>query len=158
MQARNYLGELRQLVGPRSLIVAGGCVIVRDAAGRVLLHRRADSGVWDVIGGAMEPGETFEQTARREVHEEIGVELGDLEIIEFYSGQGFFHTYPNGDQVYHVGAAFQAREMRGQLQPDKREVAELGLFSLGALPTPLEDGARHLLERLRLRDASGRVA
>jgi 8-oxo-dGTP pyrophosphatase MutT (NUDIX family) len=155
MQARHYLEALRQAVGKRPLIVAGACVIVRDSAERVLLHRRTDTGWWDLIGGSMEPGETFEQTARREVREEIGVELGDLEVVEIYSGQDFFHTYPNGDQVYHVGAAFQTRELRGRLRPDEREVAELRFFPLDGLPTPLKDSARHHLDRLRQRERSG---
>lgn len=82
MGAREYLDELRAAVGKRPLIVAGACVIVRDNAGRVLLHRRRDDGSWDVIGGSMEPGETFEQTVRREARKEIGVELGALEVLE----------------------------------------------------------------------------
>jgi 8-oxo-dGTP pyrophosphatase MutT (NUDIX family) len=122
---------------------------VRDTDGRVLLHRRADSGVWDLIGGSMEPGETFEETVRREVREEIGVELGELELFEFYSGPEFFHTYPNGDQAYHVGAAFQAREIHGEVRLDASEVLELRYFSLGELPEPITHGARGTLERLR---------
>jgi 8-oxo-dGTP pyrophosphatase MutT (NUDIX family) len=99
VEAKGYLEELRLVVGKRPLIVPGACVMIRDAGGRVLLHRRADNGAWDLIGGSMEPGETFEQTARREVHEEIGVTLGELELVEVYAGDAFFHTYPNGDQV-----------------------------------------------------------
>jgi ADP-ribose pyrophosphatase YjhB (NUDIX family) len=95
----------------------------------------------------MEPGETFEQTARREVREEIGVELGALEVVEVYSGPEFFHTYPNGDQAYHVGVAFQTRDVRGELQSDEHEVDEVEFFSLNALPSPLNKNARHFLER-----------
>src|ERR1700736_4737828 len=105
MSAGDYLQSLRAALGKRPLIVAGACVIIRDARGRVLLQRRRDDRSWDLTGGSMESGETFEQTVRREAREEIGVELGALELIELYSGPEFFHTYPNGDQVYHVGAA-----------------------------------------------------
>src|SRR5215831_14004751 len=103
--AREYLSDLRQAVGNRPLIVAGACVIVRDGEGRVLLEHRGDDGTWDLVGGSMEPGETFEQTVRREAREEIGIEIGALEVFEVYSGRDFFHEYPNGDQVYHVGVA-----------------------------------------------------
>ena len=152
MASRGYVEELRRAVGQRPLIVPGACVAIRDDLGRVLLHRRADSGVWDVIGGSMEPGETFEQTARREVREEIGVELGELELVEVYSGAAFFHTYPNGDQVHHVGVAFQAREVFGQLELDPTEVLEVEFFALDALPTLLQRGARQHLETLYHRD------
>src|ERR1700730_14361640 len=97
----------------------------------------------------MEPGETFEQTVRREAREEIGFELGALELLELYSGPDFFHTYPNGDQVYHVGAAFQARDECGEAKIDRHEVEEVEFFSLDALPVPLKESATHHLERLR---------
>ena len=152
MPAGGYLGELRAAVGTRALIVPGACVAIRDNAGRVLLHRRTDDGTWDLIGGSMEPGETFEDTARREVREEIGVELGDLERLEVYSGPAFFHTYPSGDEVYHVGVAFLTRDMRGELRPDPAEVAELEFFPLDALPAPLQRSARQHLDEIRRRE------
>jgi 8-oxo-dGTP pyrophosphatase MutT (NUDIX family) len=127
--------------------VPGACALIRDTAGRVLLHRRRDDASWDLIGGSMELGETFEQTVRREVREEIGVELGALEILEVYSGPDFFHRYPNGDEVYHVGVAFQTREVRGPLRPDAQEVDELRFFPLDALPSQLKPSARQHLQR-----------
>ena len=50
-----------------------------DGAGRLLLHKRSaacrdEQGRWDVGGGSMEFGETFEEAVRREVREEYGVE------------------------------------------------------------------------------------
>lgn len=45
---------------------------------RVLLARRAVAplrGYWDVVGGFVEPGETADQAARREVREELGVDV-----------------------------------------------------------------------------------
>lgn len=144
-----YVEELRALVGRRPLVLAGACVIVLDDDGRVLLHRRADSGAWDIMGGAMEPGETFEQTARRELREETGLEAGALSLLQVYSGPAFFHRYPNGDEVFHVGAAFITRDVRGEPDPDPREVRELRAFDLDALPDPLDPLARTYLERLR---------
>ena len=152
MPPGGYVEDLRRTVGTRVLIVPGACVAIRDNTGRVLLHRRTDDGSWDLIGGSMEPGETFEETARREVLEEIGVELGDLEPLEVYSGPAFFHTYPSGDAVYHVGVAFQTREMRGEPRPDPAEVAELEFFPLDVLPSPLQRSARHHLEEIQRRE------
>ena len=39
---------------------------------------RAHSGQWALPGGRLDPGETAEQAGRREVSEEIGLELGHV--------------------------------------------------------------------------------
>ena len=60
------------------------CVLVRDGKG-LLAHRHPARvlypDVWDVPGGHIEPGETPEQAARRELAEEIGVKVLDLEPV-----------------------------------------------------------------------------
>ncbi len=50
--------------------------IARDAAGRLLLIRRANppaAGTWSLAGGRVEPGETWEAAVVRELHEETGL-------------------------------------------------------------------------------------
>ena len=52
--------------------------ILLDAAGRVLLARRAIEpfrGFWDTPGGFTAPGESLEECVRRELREEAGVEI-----------------------------------------------------------------------------------
>jgi 8-oxo-dGTP diphosphatase len=76
---------------PRS---AAGVLVVRGDD--VLLLRRAHRpriGFLDVPGGFMEANESFEQCARRELHEETGLTMGRLELLgmfwDTYSLQGF---------------------------------------------------------------------
>ena len=68
-------------------------VVLRDAAGRVLLARRQGAafadGLWGLPGGRVEDSEPLEAAARREVREEIGVELinpGVLGVARFEVG------------------------------------------------------------------------
>lgn len=76
----DYIMDLRKVVGARPLIVPGSVVFVYDHEGRVLLHRRGDNGCWGFPGGVMELGESFEDTARREVFEETGLLVGELTL------------------------------------------------------------------------------
>lgn len=61
--------------------VAVGVLI--DAGGRFLLSSRPPgkvyAGAWEFPGGKIEPGETVEQALRRELHEELGIEIGVAE-------------------------------------------------------------------------------
>jgi 8-oxo-dGTP pyrophosphatase MutT (NUDIX family) len=146
-----YVEDLRALVGQRPLILAGADVLPINAAGRVLLHLRADNPEWGLIGGSMEPGESFEDTARRELREEIGLEAGALTPFCVYSGPAFVYRYPNGDVAFHVGVVFLVRELLGtpHLKPD--EALEVRYFHLDALPAALTPGAREVLARYRAR-------
>ena len=63
-------------------VVAGA---IFDARGRVLLARRdgprEHAGLWEFPGGKVEPGETPLQALARELHEEIGIRIGDAEPL-----------------------------------------------------------------------------
>lgn len=64
-------------------------VFLVDADGAVLLLRgcdpaRSDAGFWWFTpGGGIDPGETAEAAARREVGEETGLDVGDLGAVVF---------------------------------------------------------------------------
>src|SRR5262245_19970275 len=65
-------------------------VILVDHEGRVLMQLRDDNpkimypNHWGLTGGAGLPGETPEQAARREVTEETGMTLGDMQPFRAY--------------------------------------------------------------------------
>jgi ADP-ribose pyrophosphatase YjhB (NUDIX family) len=65
-------------------IPAASIAVFRD--GKVLLALRAQPRLWSLPGGRIEPGETAEQAALRELHEEVGVEAeivaraGEIEV------------------------------------------------------------------------------
>jgi ADP-ribose pyrophosphatase YjhB (NUDIX family) len=64
--------------GAKPLPAVGVGGIVFDDQGRVLLIRRGQppaKGQWSLPGGRMEPGETMQQTCRREYWEETGLSI-----------------------------------------------------------------------------------
>lgn len=78
----NYIKEMRKLVGHAPLMVIGCGVIIENDKGQILLQKRRDNGCWAILGGAMEMGEKLTETAKREVLEEAGIEIGELELLE----------------------------------------------------------------------------
>jgi 8-oxo-dGTP diphosphatase len=73
-----------------SIEVAAGLVF-RD--GKVLITRRHPEdhlgGLWEFPGGKREPGETFEECLKRELAEELGIEVEVEELLESLK-----HAYP----------------------------------------------------------------
>jgi 8-oxo-dGTP diphosphatase len=63
-------------------VVAG---ILRDAGGRILLAQRPPgkhlAGLWEFPGGKCELGELPEHALRRELHEELGIDIGAIEKL-----------------------------------------------------------------------------
>ncbi|GHE46049.1 DNA mismatch repair protein MutT [Streptomyces longispororuber] len=57
---------------PAAHAAVGAGVVVTDGRGRVLLGLARD-GVWELPGGKLDPGESFEQAAVRELREETGL-------------------------------------------------------------------------------------
>ncbi len=147
-----YLRELRSLIGTRPIILAGACVVLEDEAGRILLQRRTDDGRWGLPGGMMEPGEALDETARRELREEAGLEAGRLTLFHVFSGREVYHRYPNGDEVYNVIAAFHGQAPKAAPRPDQIENSEVRYYPPDALPEDLS------LDRVVIREFLRRKA
>jgi ADP-ribose pyrophosphatase YjhB (NUDIX family) len=114
----------------------------------VLLQLRRDGRYWSLPGGALEPGESLEDTARRELLEETGLAAKNLRLLTVCSGPQCDHTYPNGDRIHNVVAIYLALGVEGELRPDPEEGLELRYFSRHALPE-MPASSRHMLARAR---------
>ena len=72
---------------PKAPFITTDCVIF-DGDARVLLIRRKNEpfkGDYALPGGFIDIGETTEAACRREVREEVGLELGRLALVGVYS-------------------------------------------------------------------------
>lgn len=67
--------------------------VIRDDAGRVLVAQRLPhqhlAGLWEFPGGKLEPGETLAEGMRREIREELGVDVEALQPLMRVE-----HAYP----------------------------------------------------------------
>lgn len=141
-----YVGELRRILGHRPLMFVAVPVLIFDDQNRVLLQLRADDHTWCLPGGYMELDESTIETARREIREETGLEVGSLSLFNVYSGKEFFKEFPNGDQVFTVSVVYFTNDVQGKIIPDAQEGLELGYFSFKDLPTALSSHARTIIE------------
>jgi NAD+ diphosphatase len=105
---------------------------------------RAGSG-WGLPGGFIEPGEQPLEALKRELREEIGLEVDNLEI---FAARSF--KKPRQIEILFRGCA------NGSVQPQSVEVERAGWFSLTSLPTGLPRDQRRLVESAVLVGANQR--
>jgi 8-oxo-dGTP diphosphatase len=107
---------------------AGG--LVHDTRGAIVLvrvGRTSAGGSWFTPGGLLEPGERTDDGLRREVREEVGLELADPALTRIVH-----ETVTDGNRARHgYFAQFIVRARSTELQPD-HEVIEARWFD--ALP------------------------
>lgn len=123
--------------GKPVVVQTGASIIVEDAQGRILMQQRQDDGTWSYPGGRVEIGETTEQAARREVLEESGLRVGDMQLFGVFSGEQLHHIYPDGNEVWGVDIVYVSRDYTGTLQPHDGEAAALGFYPIDRLPQPI---------------------
>ena len=100
-----YYKYLRQYIGHQPIILPGAVVILLNEYNEVLLQKRNDGG-YGLPGGLMEMGESLEETAKREVLEETGLEVDELELLGVFSGADYYLKMNNGDELYSVTAVY----------------------------------------------------
>jgi 8-oxo-dGTP diphosphatase len=108
----------------------GAATVVVDDSGRVLLVKHSYGELnWELPGGGGEAGESAEETARREMREEVGVELLAMRLASVYWD-------PQSEARHFV---FRARTAGTPRVADPSEITEVGLFTPDALPRPISD-------------------
>jgi 8-oxo-dGTP diphosphatase len=117
---------------PRPSVTADAVVVSGTRSPKVLLIRRKGepfAGMWAIPGGFVEMDETLGATARRELREETGLEVGAMEQLHTFGDPG---RDPRGRVI---SVVYLARAIADQLRPKASDdAAELAWHSLAKLP------------------------
>lgn len=129
---------------PNSLVVAASAVVT-DGEGRILLQRRADSGLWALPGGGMEMADSLPGAAVREVKEETGLDVEITGLVGTYTDPRHIIAYSDGEVRRQFNVCFTARVTGGALaiSDESTELRFVPPSEIGALPM-------HHTQRLRL--------
>ncbi|MGK5626916.1 NAD(+) diphosphatase [Streptomyces sp. URMC 123] len=107
-------------------------MLVTDAEDRALLGRQVHwpEGRFSTLAGFVEPGESIEQAVVREVFEEAGVRIGD---VDYVASQPW--PFPSSLML-----GFMARATSSHIEVDGEEIHEARWFSRRELRTAIESG------------------
>jgi NAD+ diphosphatase len=107
--------------------VVSPAIIVAVTRGDQLLlahNRNFRPGMFSLLAGFVDPGETLEQAVVREVREEVGIEIGGLHYV---TSQPW--PFPNSLMV-----GFCATHCGGEIAVDGQEIEQAGWYFRDALP------------------------
>lgn len=113
----------RRIFYPR---ISPAIIVLIKNSDKVLLARspRFPEGMFSVIAGFVEPGETLEEALHREVKEEVGITVRD---IRYFASE----PWPFPDSLM-IG--FTAEYAGGEIEIDNNEIVDAGWFGRDNLP------------------------
>lgn len=124
-------------------VVSPAVIVAVTRGDEVLLahNRNFRAGMFSLLAGFVDPGETLEQAVVREVREEVGLEVGD---VRYVTSQPW--SFPNSLMV-----GFRARHLGGEIAVDGKEIEAAAWFRRDALPDLPRHGtvARMIVEQWR---------
>jgi NAD+ diphosphatase len=100
-------------------------------------------GLYSVLAGFVEPGESIEETVAREVREEVGIEVRN---VRYFGSQPW--PFPNSLMI-----GFTADYAGGELAPEPGEIEDAGWYRADELPeSPISVPARVSIARAMIDD------
>lgn len=112
--------------------------IVHDGNGRILLMKRGpmardEHGRWDVLGGAIEFGESVEDAIHREAEEELCAKPLEIEFLTAYDA----HREHEGQPTHWIALVHAVRVNPDTVKiGEPHKISEIGWFTSKTLPSP----------------------
>jgi 8-oxo-dGTP diphosphatase len=136
-------------MGEKKYPRVGVGIMIQNEKGEVLLGLRQGShgeGEWCFPGGHLEFGETLEETAKREVNEETGLDVNKFELISVANEM----RYIESDGKHYLNIGIKAKYEGGApkvMEPDKCKGWKW--FNLNSIPEKLFEGTELTLKNFK---------
>lgn len=147
----DYWLQLRKAMGKQQLILPGVAgAIVRD--NKILLVKHGELKKWQIPGGLMELNESIETTIKREIKEELNIDIEVDKLISVLSSPEWVFEFPNGDKIQQLTFFFL---LRGDFEEDniklqEEEIYDYKFFDFNDIPENTmeccKEKIKHLIE------------
>jgi 8-oxo-dGTP diphosphatase len=116
--------------------VSVGAVVLNEKDEILLLdHVLRPASGWGIPGGFMNAGEQAHEAVKREIFEETGLEIKDVQMI-------WMRTLNR-----HIEVIFRAQGS-GKAEVKSREINQLGWFNFTEMPAEMSKGQREIIKKV----------
>ncbi len=128
-------------------IVTSVVAVIVDERQRVLLTKRSIppfQGMWVMPGGQIDLGEPIVAALKREVDEEVGLDVEPGPLIDVFE-----HVTPGEDNCHYIILFYRCRPLHAKVEHNQDEVAEVQWVPhQELLHYPMPEGTRHILGKV----------
>jgi len=130
----DYWHRIRQAIGKETVIIpsVAGAIIHE---GKILLVRHNLLKKWQIPGGLQETGESIQETVKREIKEELNLDLVTGSLIGVYSHPKWTIEFPDESKIQQLIFFFM---MEGEISPISIQASEISAYQFFA-PNEIPD-------------------
>ena len=145
-----YIKWLRSKIGSEKIIYPGARIIIENQNKEILIIERTDNGKKGLPAGSLEENETIEECIIREVKEETGLKILDLEVIGISSNpQNESVVYPNGDKIQYFTIEFYSNNWEGGIKVADESEVKWAKFLGSEIINQLPENERSIFDSLK---------
>ena len=125
----------------------GTTAIIMNCDGKILFEKRSDSNRWALIGCGLKIDETLEDCCKREILEETGLNVINLQQYRIYDDPSRIVEYPDGNILRIITVVYTAKVDNNLELTISNESNDLRFFTLPEiLNLDVVETHRHIID------------